>query len=197
VPAVTLLSTLTESVEVPEPPLIDAVPSVEVRPEVELDEVNVTVPVNPFVGLTVMVVVPELPAWIVSEVGFEEREKSGSDAVNEAVAVCKTEPLVPVTVTVNVPLADAVHDRLEVPVLGRLAGVRLQVRPVGGDSECVKVKLPLKPFWKVTVTVDTPLLPTVTGTLAGLVVNVKPEMRNWIDAVVWEREPSMPVTVTV
>ena len=80
-PAATLLSTLTVSVEVPEPPLTDVVPRVAFTPEVELDSVSVTVPVNPFAGLTVMDVVPELPAWIVSEVGFEEREKSGADTV--------------------------------------------------------------------------------------------------------------------
>ena len=78
VPAATLLSTVTVSVEVPEPPLTDVVPRDAFTPELELDHVSVTVPMNPFAGLTVMVVVPELPAWIVSDDGFEDREKSGA-----------------------------------------------------------------------------------------------------------------------
>ncbi len=39
-------------------------------------------------------------------------------------------PLVPVTVTVKAPLADALQDKVAVPAPVTLAGLRAQVRPV-------------------------------------------------------------------
>jgi len=52
---------------------------VQVRPVAgETDEVNVTVPVNPLIGATVMVEVPATPATIVTAVGLAVTEKSGT-----------------------------------------------------------------------------------------------------------------------
>jgi hypothetical protein len=64
----------------------------------ETEEVRVTVPVNPFVAVTVMVDVPVVPARTVTLVGLAAIVKSWT--VNVTVAVWVRLPLVPVTVTV-------------------------------------------------------------------------------------------------
>ena len=68
------------------------------------------------------------------------------------------------------------HDRVEVPDVPRvtLVGLRVQVRPVLGDTEEVSETVPVNPFWEVTVIVDVPLAPARTVTLVGLAVIVKP-----------------------
>ena len=52
---------------------------VQVRPVAgEMDDVSVTVPVNPLIGATVMVEVPLAPAMIVTAVGLAVTEKSAT-----------------------------------------------------------------------------------------------------------------------
>ncbi len=58
-----------------------------VRPAFVTRGVNVTVPVNPLTGAMVIVAVPDLPAWIVSVVGFADTVKLGVDDVTAKVAV--------------------------------------------------------------------------------------------------------------
>ena len=75
--------------------------------------------------------------------------------------MCEVIPLVPVTVTVKLPVADPVHDRAEVPevvVLLRvmLVGVREHVKPVVGEIVSDSVTVPVKPLIAETVIVEGP-----------------------------------------
>ena len=83
-------------------------------------------------------------------------------------------PLVPVTVTVNVPPLGEVHDRVEVPDPPvTLVGVRVQVRPPVGDTVAVSATVPVNPLTGVMVMVDVPAWLTLTATLVGLATIVK------------------------
>ena len=81
-------------------------------------------------------------------------------------------PLVPVTVTPNVPAVEELHDRVAVPELVMLPGVIApQVRPAGTVS--VRVTVPVNPLTAVTVIVDVIEDPTVpVGELAAIVKSV-------------------------
>lgn len=81
--------------------------------------------------------------------------------------------LVPVTVTMNVPLTVAVHDRLLVPDPVTLVGVSVQVIPVAGEALEDSETIPLKPFSAVTVIVEVPAVPLFTLIDVGLAVIVK------------------------
>jgi hypothetical protein len=94
------------------------------------------------------------------------------------VAECESVPLVPVTVTVNEPVAEPVHDKVETPevvVLVRetLVGESVQLRPVDGDTVADRVTVPVKLFTPATVIVDVPGAPTTTETVVGLALMVK------------------------
>jgi hypothetical protein len=70
-------------------------------------------------------------------------------------------PLVPVIVTVNVPVAVAVQDSVEVPdvtVLLRvtLVGVNEHVIPVAGEIVLARATVPAKPLRPVAVIVEVP-----------------------------------------
>ena len=72
-----------ESVEVPEPPVMDAA----LRVHAELFEVSATVPVNPLTGETVIVEVPAELTTTVTVVGLAATVKSGRPVtVNATVA---------------------------------------------------------------------------------------------------------------
>ena len=87
-------------VELPEPPVMVVGLSDAVMP-VEALAVRATLPVNPLMGVTVIVDVPELPATNMTFAGLAERLKSGLVTMTVITAVvCVSEPLVPVTVTV-------------------------------------------------------------------------------------------------
>lgn len=94
------------------------------------------------------------------------------------VAVWESEPLVPVIVTVNEPVADPVQDRVEVPLVTvpvreTVVGVRVQVRPVEGEIVSERVTVPVKLFTAATVTVDVPGEPTTAETVVGLALTEK------------------------
>jgi hypothetical protein len=87
-------------------------------------------------------------------------------------------PLEPVTVTVNEPATDPEHDRVEVPevvvlVSETLAGLRVHMRPVDGETVLDKATVPAKPLVAETVIVEVPAEPTATLTLVGLAATVK------------------------
>ena len=82
-----LLSTVIVSVDDPEPPATLLALSTGLRPAIGTVGVRVTLPVNPLTGATVMVDVPELPAWIVSLTGLAVIIKLGTDDVMMKVAV--------------------------------------------------------------------------------------------------------------
>jgi hypothetical protein len=66
-----------------------------------------------------------------------------------------------------------VHESVEVPEPVTLVGVRVQVKPVAGDTVAVRLTTPLKPWSAVTVIVDVPAVPAITVTLVGLAAMVK------------------------
>jgi len=173
-----------DSVEVPE----DVVPvrvmlvglRVHVNP-VEGDTVsdNAIVPVKPLIADTVIVEVPAEPTATLTLVGLAVTVRSGAgDTVYVTVAEWETDPLVPVTVTVKVPVVDPVHDRVEVPdvvvlVSAILVGDRVHVRPVAGETVSDSVTVPVNPLIPATVMVEVPGEPTTTGTVIGLATTVK------------------------
>ena len=76
------------------------------------------------------------------------------------------------------PVEDAVQERVEVPevvVVLRviLVVLRVQVKPVEGDTVSDNTTLPLNPLIPETVTVDVPDVPTTKLTLVGLAATVK------------------------
>jgi len=77
------------------------------------------------------------------------------------VAEWESDPLVPVTVTVNEPVAEPVHDRVEVPLVvvlvnATLVGDKVQVNPVDGETTSDNEIVPVKPLTAETVIVEVP-----------------------------------------
>ncbi len=77
------------------------------------------------------------------------------------------------TVTVNAPVVDGVHERVAVPDPVKLVGARMQASPVEGLTEKARLTTPANPFKLVTDTVDVPAWPTLTVTLVGLTAMLK------------------------
>jgi hypothetical protein len=76
------------------------------------------------------------------------------------------------------PATEPVHESVEEPELAALVktilvGVRVQDRPVEGETVVARVTVPMKPLTAVTVMVEVPAEPTVTLTLLGLAAIVK------------------------
>ncbi len=140
------------------------------------DAARLTLPVNPFWSVTVMVLVPpEPPGLIVKLLGAADRVKSGGPVtVRVMVVVAVRLPEVPVTVTVAVPAVAellAVSDRTLVVVV--LVGLKDAVTPLG-SPEAAKLTLPVKPPAGVTVMVLVPAAPPgVIDRLLGAAERVK------------------------
>jgi len=97
-----------------------------------------------------------------------------STKLKVAVAVWTSEPLVPLTVRVNVPAVVELHDTVAVPEPVTVPGVIApQVNPAGTVS--VSVTTPAKPLTAVIVIVDTADCPALTaaGELAAMVKSTK------------------------
>jgi len=141
------------------------------RPDAE----NVTFPVNPLIGATVIVLEPLLPCTTVSEVGFEDNEKffADGDTVKLTVIVRVKVPEVPVTLTSTVPAA-AVALAVSVNVVAEVVplGLKEAVTPLG-NPEAEKVTAPLKPLDGAMLISVVVLLPWRTVRLAGLAASVK------------------------
>jgi hypothetical protein len=136
-----------------------------------------TDPANPPVRVMVMVVAPLLPWATVRLVGFADSEKSGT-AVGFTVRViateCESDPLVPVTVTLEVPVA-AVPDTVRmrpalVPVV--VTGLNAALTPEGSPL-ALSATDPANPPVRAIVMVLEPLLPCVTIRLDGAAVSEK------------------------
>ena len=54
-----------------------------------------------------------------------------------------------------------------------LVGLSIQVNPVEGDTDDVRVTVPVKELIEVTVIVEVPTVPAFTGTLVGLAITEK------------------------
>ncbi len=89
------------------------------------------------------------------------------------VALCDIVPLVPVIVTVKLPLALAVQESVDVPEPVALVGFRAQLMPAEGELIEVKLTTPVNPLTAVTVIVDVPAWLTLTATLVGFAEIVK------------------------
>jgi len=142
------------------------------RPEAD----RLTVPLNPFCGVTVIVLVPLAPCVMVKLLGEADSVKFGVGTgftVRETVVVLVRLPEVPVMVTVTVPVVAvllAVSVKMLVAVVG--FGLKDAVTPLG-KPEADKLTLPLKPFCGVTVIVLVPLAPCVMVKLLGEAKSVK------------------------
>jgi len=118
---------------------------------------NVTLPVKPLAGITVIALVPWLPCTTVTALGDAPRLKLGAAfTVTLSVVVAVRVPDAPLIVTTKVPNA-AVGLAVSVSVLVEVVGFGLNeaVTPVG-NPVADNVTLPLKPFAGVTVTVLVP-----------------------------------------
>ncbi len=76
-----------------------------------------------------------------------------------------------------------------------LDGVRLQVRPADDTVE-VRATVPVNPFTGATVIVELAAAPANTLTLAGLADSAK-SVTVAVTVAKWDRDPLVPVTVTV
>jgi len=83
----------------------------------------------------------------------------------------------------------------EPPVM--LVGLSEQVSPVAGETLVVRATVPVKPLTGATVIVDIALTPGVVLTVVGLADIAKSTTWKVTVAVVWDRDPLVPVTVTV
>jgi hypothetical protein len=134
------------------------------------DADKVTLPLKPFCGVTVIVLVPTVPCVIVKLLGDAERAKFPAGAgltVRAIAAVFDKLPDVPVMVTEAVPVV-AVLLAVSVNVLVVVAGFALKeaVTPLG-RPDADRATLLLKPFCGVTVIVLVPAPPCVIVKLFG------------------------------
>jgi hypothetical protein len=131
---------------------------------------KLTLPLNPFCGVMVIVLVPLAPCEIVMLLGDAERVKFGGRTaftVIETVVALDKLPDEPVIITVAVPVAAvllAVSVNELAPVV--LLGLNDAVTPLG-RPDADKLTLPLKPFCGATVIVLVPLAPCAMVTLLG------------------------------
>lgn len=135
-------------------------PKVAVTPVGRPDAANATVPLNPFVGTTVIVLAPLAPGRTLRLVGDAVRVKLGGTATVKlrVVVLCRL-PDVPVMVTVEVPsTAEVVAVRVSVPGLAAVAVVKDAVTPVGRPV-AARVTVPVKPLCGAMVMLLAPVAP--------------------------------------
>lgn len=136
---------------------------------------RVTLPVNPFAGFTVIVLVPPLPCTTLKLPGAADSVKLGGAAtVKWIVAFSARPPDVPVTVTVAAPIAAELL-AVSVTTLVVVSGFTLNdaVTPAG-KAVAVKLTLPVNPFVGFTVIVLVPLPPCTTLKVLGAADSVNP-----------------------
>jgi hypothetical protein len=123
---------------------------------------KLTLPLKPFCGVTVIVLVPPPPCVIVTLLGDAESAKFGTGTgltVREIVVVFVKLPEVPRTRTEIVPVgALLLADRISVLLLIVLLGLKDAVTP-RGSPEADKLTMPVKPPCGVTVIVEVTLPP--------------------------------------
>jgi hypothetical protein len=152
-------------VAVPEPATLPGVIAPQTSPEGTVS-VRVTVPAKPLTAVIVIVEVADVPA--LTEAG-ELAATVKSMNLKVAVAEWVSEPLVPVTVRLNVPAAMALQEIVAVPEPVTAPEGAPHVRPVGTVS--ARVTTPVNPFRAVTVIVEEADWPALTaaGELAAIV----------------------------
>jgi hypothetical protein len=142
-------------------PVVGFVPKPAVTPLGRPEAARVTLPEKPFVGLTVIVLVPLAPWAMVNVLGDGDSVKFGAAVTVRLIVVVWTRlPEVPVMVTVVGPpvVAEALAVNVSrlVPVVGFVP--KPAVTPLG-RPEAARVTLPEKPPRLVTVIVLVLLLP--------------------------------------
>jgi hypothetical protein len=141
------------------------VPNAAVTPVGNPLALNVTLPVKPPDGVTVIVLVPAAPPCVMETVaGLADSAKLGVLLITVSViGVVRTSvPLVPVTVTVAVPTVALVEARNEMTL-----PLIVAVTPVG-SVPTLKVTVPVNPPDGVTViVVDAAAPPCVIETFVG------------------------------
>jgi hypothetical protein len=156
-------------------PVVGFVPNPAVTPLGKPDAPSVTFPANPFVGFTVIVLVPLPPCAMLKLPGAADNVKfGGTVTVKLTVVVWTRLPEVPVIVTVVGPptVADplAVSVSRLVPVVGFVPNPA--VTPLG-NPEAARFTFPANPFVGFTVIVLVPLLPCAMLTVPGAADSVK------------------------
>jgi hypothetical protein len=171
-----------------------------VTPVGNVPTASVGVPVKPFSGVTVMVLVPDAPCVTLKLAGAAAKAKLGpAFTVRLMVADADVVPEVPVTLTVLVPTAAAaVALNVATLVVEVEAGLKETVTPVG-RAEVVSVTLPVKPLFGVTVIVLVALAPSTTLSVGVEVAIEKDAGVATVTAILTAavRLPDLPVTVTV
>ena len=181
---------LQETVAVPEPVTVPGVIAPHVNPAGTVS-VSVTTPANPLTAVIVIVETADEPA--LTGAGLDAAIVK-STKVKVAVAVWTREPLVPVTVRVNVPAAAALQDTVAVPEPVTVPGViATQTNPAGTVS--VRVTTPANPLTAVMVMDEVADWPAFTA--AGLDAEIVKLTKLKVAVAVWTREPLVPVTVSV
>jgi hypothetical protein len=168
------------------------------------DADSATLPVNPFCGAIVTVLVPAAPCVTVTLEGAAERVKfctAAAFTVSASVAVFVRVPDVPVIVTVTVPVAaEPLAVRVSTLDVEALAGLKDAVTPLG-RPDADNATLPVNPFCGAIVTVLVPAAPCVTVTLEGAAERVKfctaAAFTVSASVAVFVRVPDVPVIVTV
>lgn len=146
-------------------PLVGFVPHVAVTPLGNPDAANVTLPVNPYCGVTVIeVVIEEL--WLTDTPdGLAESAKLGPWTITACVVVSVMSPDVPVMVNVALAFGAellAASVSTLVPVVGLVP--HDAVTPVGNPAVTARWTPPLKPPASFTVMVAEPDAPGLTVT---------------------------------
>ena len=162
--------------------------------------VRLTAPVKPFTGVTVMVLLPDVPCVTLRLAGAAPNVTLGAPfTVTLTVTEADNVPAVPVTVTVVVPVvAASAAVNVTVLVLAVVAGLNEAVTPLG-RPDVVRATLPLNPLLGVTVMVSVALAPCATLSVEAEAANEKFAGAATVKvmATVALRLPDLPVTVTV
>lgn len=143
-------------------PVVGLVANAVVTPLGRPDAARVTLPVNPFASVTVMVSVALLPCVTASVAGNAASVKLPAAlavTVSAMVVVALNVPEVPVMVMLEVPAAAvllAVRVSRLLPVVGLVP--KVAVTPLG-NVDVASVTEPVNPFTGVTVIVSVALLP--------------------------------------
>jgi hypothetical protein len=135
-------------------------------PEGRPDAAKVTLPLKPFCGVMVMVLVTEPPGVTLTLEGVAERANAGAPLiVNVSRAVLVSVPEVPVMVMVDIDAAaELLARKVNVLVVIALAGLNEAVTPAGNPA-IVRLTALAKPCCALTVMVATPLAPVATETV--------------------------------
>jgi hypothetical protein len=183
---------------------VGLVAKVAVTPLGRPEAASVTLPVNPFKSVTVMVLAAVRP-WAIDTAGAEgASEKPGAGlalTVTAMVVDAVRVPEVPVIVTVAVPIV-AVALAVNVSTLAAVVGFvpYATVTPLG-KPDATSVTLPVNPPASVTVMVSVAVLPSVTARVeadgASLKLGTTAVTTVSAIVVVAVSVPEVPVIVTV